>query len=158
MNEEIHLTDLEIYYVTIASNHMTRLYIDEQRVLQPGIAISPSGMSHAIQGLEDDYLLEKLLKFCKYWDRWGNGETFSQLLEAQKSSSNFENNSENLWDNEELYYYMAIVINDYLDELEDTGTSDAYPHETDHLIAIIDKIQPNLEDPEDCEYDDHDFF
>jgi|TARA_B110000467_G_scaffold71206_1_gene64670 hypothetical protein len=142
MNEEIHLTDLEIYYVTIASKHMTRLYIDEQRILQPGIAISPSGIAHAIQGLDDDYLLEKLLKFCKYWDLWVNGGTLIK--------------SKNHWDQEELHYYMAIVINDYLDELEDIGVTDAYPHESEHLLAIIDKIQPTYDD--DMEYDDHDFF
>ena len=51
---------------------------------------------------------------------------------------------------------MAIVINDYLDELEDIGVTDAYPHESEHLLAIIDKIQPTYDD--DMEYDDHDFF
>jgi hypothetical protein len=132
MNEKTPLNNLDIYYITIACNYMTRIYIQEKRTLQPGVAITPSGIEHAIQGLEDDYLLEKLLKFCKFWHFWvgtATGEGFGVF-----------------WELEEIYYYMAIVINDYIDELEEMGMNEAYPIQTENLIRVIEKIREYPDD------------
>ena len=50
------------------------------------------------------------------------------------------------WELEEIYYYMAIVINDYLDELEEMGMNEAYPIQTENLIRVIEKIRAYPDD------------